>query len=334
LTTVSGLTATECGHFLQKVPDVITPNGFGDNYQVDVALDAPKRQQSRKAVLRVASALCGEEVPQDSLLLVTSGRYEFRNKGLDVFIDVLRSINQEPGKAGEILACIAVPANQAGPNLLLRTLLDGGTAELTGTNRVLSHHLHNEGQDIILQRLQEAGLTNQPGSRVKVVFIPAYLNGRDGIFDIDYYDLLQAFDLSVFPSYYEPWGYTPLESLAHGVPAITTTLTGFGMWMKDYYPETGNALQIVVRNDDNYADCVKNVRQTVLDFSAFPQAARQAARNKALELAHHVLWEKLIEAYFEAYNKALAIAEDRYSELPVIPSYEIRETSRVPQSMQ
>jgi phosphorylase/glycogen(starch) synthase len=334
LTTVSGLTANECQHFFQKAPDIITPNGFGDHNEIDPALDDPQRQSSREAILRVASALCGEQVPNDALLLVTSGRYEFRNKGLDVLIEALRGINQEEGKPGEVVACIAVPANQAGPNTGLRELLDGAGSELSGSGRVLSHHLHNESHDQILQQLLDAGLTNQPGSRVKVIYIPAYLNGRDGIFDIEYYMLLPAFDLSIFPSYYEPWGYTPLESLAYGVPTLTTTLTGFGMWIKEQFPDTGKALHIVPRNDDNYLECVDDVRKIIYAHQALPSLEAQAARNKAAELARHALWEKLINAYYEAYAKALAIAEERHSEVPASPAYEMQGAVSVPQSMQ
>ena len=90
-----------------------------------------------------------------------------------------------------------------------------------------------------------------------MIFAPSYLNGNDGIFNLAYYDLLIGFDLTVFPSYYEPWGYTPLESLMFSIPTITTSLSGFGLWVKEYFKEPGNGIAIINRTDDNESDVVK-----------------------------------------------------------------------------
>ncbi|HRY98798.1 MAG TPA: alpha-glucan family phosphorylase, partial [Bacteroidales bacterium] len=336
LTTVSDLTATECTFFLGKTPEVVTPNGFGDHLPSDPSLSSPQRLKAREALIRVASILSGEEVPPDALLMITSGRYEFRNKGLDLFIDALVQMNNNKSKGlRPVLACIAVPAHQAGPNTRLLEALDGrGEVEFNGSNRLLSHHLHHQEQDLIVQRLMAAGLTNAPGSRVKVVYVPAYLNERDGIFNIDYYGMLPGFDLSAFPSYYEPWGYTPQESLAHGVPALTTSLTGFGLWMNQKHSETGYAMQLIERTDDNYDHAVAELAHKAETFSTLDVQAMQQARLQAVELSMDVRWDKLIGAYHEAWSMALARAGERYVSMPDVPAYQMSGQYRVPQSMQ
>ena len=87
--------------------------------------------------------------------------------------------------------------------------------------------------------------------KLKIIFVPCYLDGRDGILNKPYYDLLIGMDATVYPSYYEPWGYTPLESIAFGIPTITTDLAGFGLWAKKHV--TGNNISegvAVVNRDD------------------------------------------------------------------------------------
>ncbi len=94
--------------------------------------------------------------------------------------------------------------------------------------------------------------------------MPSYLNGNDGIFNTPYYNLLIGLDLTVFPSYYEPWGYTPLESIAFSVPTVTTTLAGFGKWINDMIPEAAESVEVINRNDDNDEEVVKRIVSAVL----------------------------------------------------------------------
>ena len=116
-------------------------------------------------------------------------------------------------------------------------------------------------------------------SKVKVIFVPTYLNKADGIFNKDYYELLVGMDITVFPSYYEPWGYTPLESVAFSVPTITTTLAGFGLWVDKQREHLGVE---VIRRDD-YNDkaveeptrCCASARWT---RSMFPRCAFRPTR--------------------------------------------------------
>ena len=84
--------------------------------------------------------------------------------------------------------------------------------------------------DAVLNMARHLGIMNAPTDKVKLIFIPCYLNGNDGIVNMSYYDVILGNDLCIYPSYYEPWGYTPLESIAFKVPCITTDLAGFGLW--------------------------------------------------------------------------------------------------------
>ena len=98
--------------------------------------------------------------------------------------------------------------------------------------KVPTHEVNEPWNNEILNAIGCYGLDNQEYHKVKVIYVPCLLDGNDGIFNMSYYDLLPGLDLTVFASYYEPWGYTPLESVAFGVPTITTDKAGFGLWVK------------------------------------------------------------------------------------------------------
>ena len=119
-----------------------------------------------------------------------------------------------------------------------------------------THILQEPEYDPILSKIRELSLFNRSEDKVKVFFVPSYLKGNDGILNLTYYQLLSGLDVSVFPSYYEPWGYTPLESLAFGVPTVTTTLAGFGLWVKAHYSGNSAGIEIIERNETNYNEVV------------------------------------------------------------------------------
>lgn len=320
-TTVSQLTSTECLHFLRKEADIITPNGFDASLAPEGPALESQRKQARQKLISVASHLSQTDLPEDTILLLTSGRYEYRNKGLDLFIDALAEVNRNTTAARPMVAFIAVPGNQAGPNTQLLKMMQGHQVSLSGTERLLSHYLHSAGNDIVLRKLEEAGLDNRPENNVKVVFIPAYLNGRDGVFNIEYYQLLSGFNLSVFPSYYEPWGYTPLESLAFGVPAVTTDLAGFGVWVNEKFPQSGDGLTIIPRNDDNYSEAVKALALNIQKHRGLSGQAQESARKLAREVSEIAQWSKLLDAYFAAWEMALKKVEERDVDFSAGPAY-------------
>ena len=236
-TTVSEITSRECKQLLGKEVDVITPNGFEDSFVPKDEVFDNERKAARSKFIEVAEALLGYKLSSDVMLVANSGRYEFKNKGIDLFVDALGELNRQQASR-EILAFILIPANHYGPRKDLLARLNSDEGAISGDHRILTHNLHDVDKDPILKRIYDNNITNEQNSNVKVIFVPSYLNGDDGIFNMPYYKLLIGLDLTVFPSYYEPWGYTPLESVAFHVPTITTDLAGFGLWVKQSFPRT------------------------------------------------------------------------------------------------
>jgi len=189
--------------------------------------------------------------PENSILTAISGRYEYKNKGIDVFIDALSKLNQSDSLTKEIIAFILIPANHKGFRREVLENIDNPSNNYQNEDPYLTHNLFDVDFDPVLKKIKMGGLKNKQEERIKIIFVPSYLNGKDGIFDMSYYDLLIGFDITVFPSYYEPWGYTPLESLAFHVPTITTSLAGFGRWVNDKVKDTGNGIVVVERKDDD-----------------------------------------------------------------------------------
>ena len=208
-TTVSEITAKECAQFLGRPVDVVTPNGFENSFTP--ATDQQYEQlhdKARARLVEVATAMSAEEVPSNAVFIGIGGRYEYRNKGIDVFIDALDRLNKSNFEGRSIQAFIMIPSGHHGPDKEIVAKLAGkGNARYQSQT---SHILMNAEYDAITNRLREIGLTNALGDKVKVYFIPSYLNGDDGVFNMPYYDLLCGLDLALFPSYYEPWGYSPL----------------------------------------------------------------------------------------------------------------------------
>jgi phosphorylase/glycogen(starch) synthase len=248
-----------------------------------------KRSSARKLLFQVANALVGYPVPVDSILLLNSGRYEFRNKGIDLFIESLGQLNNIPGKP--ILAFIMSPGNISGPNKELLDRLQGNPGTEIISHKYLTHNLYHEEYDPVLRQIRVAGLNNNEGDRVRIIFAPAFLNGADGIFNLPYYDLLPGFDLTVFPSYYEPWGYTPLESAAYGIPTITTSVAGFGLWIQALQKRNTEAIKVINRNDSNDAEVLANITAHIQEFTLRDSAAIQRLGAQAVKLADHALWQ-------------------------------------------
>jgi phosphorylase/glycogen(starch) synthase len=304
-TTVSQLTARECAQFLKKEVDIVTPNGFEDSFVPAKGDFQQKRRRARKLLMDVAALVTHQVIGKDALLVATSGRYEFRNKGLDVFLDALAAVNSSDDLQREIIAFILIPAHHYGPrNDLAEALKEDRTVD-SKEKCCLTHHLHNPEYDPILNKLRENDLANNTGNKVKIVFVPSYLHGNDGIFNLPYYDLLIGFDLTVFPSYYEPWGYTPLESLAFSIPSVTTTLAGFGLWVRDEYGDAQHGITVVERNDDNYRDTVIGIAGAILSTAGLDSKAYEDARKEAWDISRIALWENLIEQYWQSYGLAL-----------------------------
>ncbi len=309
-TTVSELTAKECEQFLQKEVDLVTPNGFEDGFVPNSENFEPKRKTARKKILEVAGALLGEDFDDNTFLVANSGRYEFKNKGIDLFIDSLGKLKHENSLKRKLVAFILIPANHYGPRRDLLDKLEGKGTDIHGEN-FLSHNLHYVESDPILGRIKSAGIFNQKGDDVRIIFVPSYLNGFDGIFNMQYYDLLIGFDLTVFPSYYEPWGYTPLESLAFHIPTITTSLAGFGLWARDNYKDPGNGIFVIDRDDYNNQEVVDGISDAIRIMDKLPPKGVKEAREKAFDISRIALWSNLINYYFDAFDVALTKVMER-----------------------
>ena len=156
--------------------------------------------------------------------------------------------------------------------------------------------------------IHSLGLANRPDDKVKVVLVPCYLNGNDGIFNMEYYELLAANDLALYPSYYEPWGYTPLESCAFHTPCVTTDLSGFGQWVNETLGHEGtlnDGVRVIHRDDSNYFEVASDICQTVIDELQSTAKQRTAQRDKAKALADKAQWKNFITHYYKAYDFAL-----------------------------
>lgn len=307
-TTVSEITQAECTQLLTKPADVVTPNGFEDNF-IPKAEEAEKiRRTAREKMIAVAEKLTSYKFKEEPLIIATSGRYEYTNKGYNIFIDALDKLNRNANVNREILAYILVPGNNYGPQKSLIAALNGENANIENKN--LTHGLHDAEYDPILNQLKRLGLTNEASNKIKAVFVPSYLNGDDGVFNMKYYDILQGIDLTAFVSYYEPWGYTPLESIAFGVPTITTSLSGFGMWSKQNIDKCDNCVTVIERNEDNNEEVASKLAEKMAFFAGLDAASRKQISEAATAASKKALWNSLVEKYMEAY----AIAKGKIAE--------------------
>ena len=315
-TTVSDITANECKELLDKPVDVVLPNGFDNSFVPKGAVFNSKRKAARKRLLDVANALLGEQMGDDTLIVSTSGRYEFRNKGIDVFVEAMNRLLRDRDLKKNVLAFIEVPGWVGEPRKHLQDPLQKGRQFDTPLEvPQVTHWLHNMSHDNVLSMMKYYDMHNRKDDHVKVIFLPCYLDGKDGIVNMSYYDVVLGNDLCVYPSYYEPWGYTPLEAVAFKVPCITTDLAGFGLWANTEfggrYGEIMDGVKVIHRTDYNYSEVADAIKDTVADFSAMSQKEIDACRKAADTLSKKALWSQFIKYYHEAYDIALRKAEER-----------------------
>ena len=266
-TTVSDLTARECLQLLGRKPDIVTPNGFEGSFVPQGAALTAARSKARKALISFAEQQTGRTIGADALLTAISGRLEWKNKGIDVFIDAMQQL----------------PAR-----------LNSGDSPVVAF--------------VMIPYLEKPAVCMQG---VSIVFMPWYLPSElpSPVQDMSYFDLLPGLDLTVFPSYYEPWGYTPLESVAFHVPTVTTSLAGFGVWAEQQ--KQHEAVTVIHRTDRNGAEVVSRVADCVADFLHKPAAEREALRRQAAALAAKAAWKHFFRHYRDAYALALKKAAEQ-----------------------
>lgn len=310
-TTVSSITACECEQLLGRRPDVVTPNGFEENFVPTKSKYARARKDARAKMLKVASSLTGNPYDDDTFITITSGRCEYRNKGLDMYLDSMRQL-ADFNVGRKILAFVMVPAWMKQPRNDLMRAIDNSAAERL-VDPVITHDLNNPWEDAVLSRIHGIGFSNMPNSNVTMIYVPCYLNASDGIFDMTYYQLLPGADASVFASYYEPWGYTPLESIAFGVPTVTTSLSGFGQWILSAFTNSFDAcgVRVEARSDFNYDEVKEAIAHDLEYLAQADDKEIKKIRNAAMSTADKASWRYFIKYYDEAYNTALVNAAKR-----------------------
>ena len=314
-TTVSEITANECKELLDKPVDFVLPNGFEDNFVPKGNTFTQKRKKARKRLLEVANALLGTDLDDETLIVSTSGRYEFRNKGVDVYIEAMNRLLRDKSLKKTVLAFIEVPGWVGEPRQDLMNRLNSGKKYDTPLEvPEITHWLNNMSHDNVLGMLKFLDMHNTKNDKVKLIFLPCYLTGDDGILNMSYYDIVLGNDLCIYPSYYEPWGYTPLEAIAFKVPCITTDLAGFGLWansVKGGYSEIIDGVKVIHRTDYNYSEVADIIKETVSAYSQMSKTEITKARSNAGTLSKKALWNKFIEYYYDAYDFALRNAMKR-----------------------
>ncbi len=296
-TTVSEITARECAQFLERQPEVVTPNGFEKDFIPKGNTHKQARKRARQVLLDVAEKTVGYGLHRDALLIGISGRYEYKNKGIDVFLEAMNRLRAMPELTKDVIAFIMVPGWISGPRKDLQTPHPS----------FVTHNLVDPQHDLVMNQLQHLGFTNSKENSVKIIFVPSYLNGNDGIFNLSYYDLLIGLDLSVFPSYYEPWGYTPHESVAFSIPTITTSLSGFGVWAQKQGEKKGmdDGIEVIHRDDYNQTEVAEEIASIIHDFSLKSVEQINMLKQAAASLSDRADWAHFIVYYQEAYRKAL-----------------------------
>ena len=277
-TTVSYITARECKQLLDKPVDIETPNGFEPTFvPKGKAFDA-RRAEAREALRRVAGEQLGGVVPENALFVCISGRQEWKNKGIDVFFTAMDKLAQKIYHS---------PLPNQHP---------------MDKPEVVAF--------VMIPYLDRAPVRN---GNVSIVYVPYYLDGHDPLFGKTYYDLLIGMDVTVFPSYYEPWGYTPLESCAFHVPTITTSLAGFGEWAARQKERYG--VIVIDRNDSNYNEVADRIADDVLRFARLTPEETARARKEAAAVAQKADWKHFFKYYRQAYDIALRKRDQRIDEI-------------------
>lgn len=308
--TVSELTAQECTQLIERTP-LVLPNGFEGDFVPQGRKYEQTRKAARQTLSHIASRLTGQPYTDKDVFLSLAGRYEYRNKGIDLFVESVSQLRTRYKGKKRICAFILVPAWVAEVRADLQYLLQNGD-EVGGVKAPLqhpslTHWLHNMNEDATQCHLKYLGL-DKASDLVNIVHIPVYLNGQDGIVQKSYYDLLCGMDLTVYPSYYEPWGYTPLESVAFGVPTITTRYAGFGLWAEEAlsgtpdFVERGMPVTVLPRTDYNSGEVATMICEQIMRYISGDLGKPKHLRQLSFDLAERAEWKHFYKHYLSAYK--------------------------------
>lgn len=358
-TTVSGITALEAEQFLHRKADILLPNGLNVE-----RFAAPYRFQElhRENKALIHEFTMGHFFPSytfdltKTLYFFTAGRYEYRNKGFDVFIEALHRLNQrlkEHPNGVTVVAFIIAPANYRSPNVetlnrqamfnelretcdaikeemgeqLFRTVAAGRmptTDDLLDEfarvrlkrmmhawhqgppPMIVTHDLANDGDDLILRHLRHRNLINLCEDPVKVIFHPEFITSTSPILGLEYDQFVRGCNLGVFPSYYEPWGYTPMECVIRGIPAITSDYSGFGAYVMSHFPEHNkHGIFIARRRGVSVDKTIELVADWMYALTRMSARQRIQLRNQVETYAEYFDWNRMTRYYRAARRFAI-----------------------------
>lgn len=355
-TTVSKITALETEYLLKRKPDLLLINGMDTHELPDVEAISQGHKVNKEKIKEFLTAYFAPYYPLDlenCLFYFISGRYEFHNKGIDIFIEALRRLNERlknEKSSKRIIVFFFIPVSTKGKNMDIlenRALLEKiehlvderlpeirsniinsallGTLQKEkilnetfisemkkmvfslkkkGSPPITVFELADKQNDAIYNALQKAGLTNKEEDKIKAIYYGNYLSLSDGLLGLDYYSAILGCHLGVFPSYYEPWGYTPIESAIRGVPAITTNLSGFGKFVEENLkPKEG--IFVLKRENKSDEEATEGLVEYMYNYSNLIKEERIKNKIIAENFGPRFSWENLILNYVEAYDMAL-----------------------------
>lgn len=366
-TTVSDITSLEAEHLLHKTPDIITPNGlnikkFSALHEFQ-NLHALSKEKINEFVRGHFYGHYDFDLDK-TLYFFTAGRYEFNNKGADIYIESLARLNhylKEFHSEVTVVAFLIFPTKTNNFNVeslrgsavtksLRETLLDiqskigkrmyeiclsgrmPDESELLtkddkmrmkrcvfaiqrhGLPPITTHNIVDDWNDPILNAVRRCQLFNTVNDRVKIVFHPEFLSSTNPLFGLDYEEFVRGCHLGVFPSYYEPWGYTPAECTVMGIPSITTNLSGFGCFMEQHIQDPlSYGIYIVDRRWISVEESVKQLAKYMYHFTKLSRRQRIIQRNRTERLSDLLDWRSLGIYYRQARHKAL---QSVYNDIP------------------
>ncbi|MFH1771013.1 MAG: glycogen/starch synthase [archaeon] len=356
-TTVSEITAIEAEKILGRKPEVILNNGLTMRKFPTIEETSVKHLMTRE---KIREFLTFNFFPyynielEHNLIFFIVGRYEYKNKGLDVMIKALGKLNDRLKKDNSkrtISVFFWIPMETRGvkvdvlenknyyrhiknyikwhsDDILKKIIMDIVSSKTPsvrtmftktflkdlekdliqfkrmGNPPLLTHNIPNESGDSILRELIRVGLDNKEDDKVKVIVYPVYLDGNDSLINLPYYDAIAASHLGLFPSYYEPWGYTPLETAAMGVVSLTTDLAGFGRFIEPHVSkDKTKGIYVLKRYNRTEAQVIDNLYKQMHDFAMLSHEDRVKSKVVAKTLANTCDWANFVGNYIDAHNK-------------------------------
>ncbi|VVC01455.1 Glycogen synthase [uncultured archaeon] len=353
-TTVSETVAQEVAYILGRKADVITVNGieFGNGKGEKEAHDLSGYARGELQQFMEACFTSYYQMRYDNALFVyISGRYEFTNKGFDIFIDALGRLNArlKKGRGGnerKVFAFIFAPSSVKGPkisvikNYLLLDKINEILKELPETKdrpyvnlQAAMSDLHGEikldvenmakgfirdgerphincydisyANDSIINACVAAGLNNEKANPVKVIFYPTYMKPNDGLMNLNYYDVIAAMDVGVFPSRYEPFGYTPVEAAVKMDIAVTSDMTGFGRFIMKKAGKEGCGVKVIRMAGRSQSQAADELARELYRIYLLAPKELDKEKASAYKMMANLNWDRLADNYYRAYGMAL-----------------------------